>query len=64
MAEKPLALGFHDVALECPDCGDAVTVHAELVTVRHVATDEGVTLRLKVKTRKIEHACGQGRIFE
>jgi hypothetical protein len=61
MADKPLQLGWHDVALDCPDCGDQVVVRVELLTARHIATDEASTLRLKVKTKKTEHACGQGR---
>ena len=59
---KPLALGFHDVALECPDCGEAVVVSVEFVTVRQSATDEGVTLRFKAKHKKTKHTCGQPRL--
>lgn len=61
---KPLDLGWHDVALECPDCHETEVAKVELLTVRHVATDEGITLKLKVKTKKLDHSCGQGRLFE
>lgn len=61
-AAEPLDLGLHKVALQCPDCGDRIVVEVDLVTVRQRATDEGVTLRLKGKSAKVAHLCGQGRL--
>jgi hypothetical protein len=63
-AVKPLGLGWHQVGLECPDCGDTVVANVELLTVRQVATDEAVTLRVKVRAKKLTHTCGQGSLFE
>jgi hypothetical protein len=59
---RPLKLGFYDIGLECPECGETVVVSAEFLTVRQSATDEAVTLRLKIKTKRIEHKCGHARL--
>lgn len=59
---RPLTIGVYDVALECPECGETVVISAQLVTVRQSATDEAVTLRLKVKSKRTEHKCGVPRL--
>lgn len=58
---EPLDLGPHKVALRCPDCDDRVVIEVDLVTVRERATDRGVSLRLKAKSSKVAHLCGQVR---
>lgn len=58
-----LDLGWYDVRLTCPDCGDWAVVAVELGAVRTHVTDEPVTLGVKARSKKVDHQCGQGRLF-
>lgn len=52
-----LVMGFHQVALRCPDCKAVVPIEVELRTVRtHMSEAEATTLRLKLIAKWITGA--------
>lgn len=63
VSDAVLDIGWHPVRLVCPDCGDWVTVAVELTALRQHATDEPITLQVKARSKKVDHQCGQGRLF-
>lgn len=60
---KPPPL-IHWVDLPCPRCGALATVAANLSAVLTTAADEEPTLRLRCRSKAVDHECGQGRLLE
>jgi glycine/serine hydroxymethyltransferase len=59
-----LVMGTYEVALRCPDCEEVAMVGVELTTVLTHASDESATLKLRAKSTKMVHACGQPTLFD
>jgi hypothetical protein len=60
----PLTVGIYWVDLPCPRCGALATVAAHLSAVLTTPTEEEPSLRLKVRSKAVDHECGQGRMLD
>ena len=60
-----LVMGYHQVALRCPDCKAVVPIEVELRTVRtHMSEAEATTLRLKLIAKVVDHRCNEPTLFD
>lgn len=60
----PLTTGIYWVDLPCPRCGALATVGATLSVILTTPQDEEPTLKLRVRSKPVDHACGQGRMLD
>lgn len=59
-----LVMGYHQVALRCPDCKSVVPIEVELRTVRtHISDEEATTLKLKLAAKAVDHRCNEPTLF-
>lgn len=56
----PLRMGFHVVDAPCPRCGLLVEAYVWLSTVLTSPQDDVPTLRVKSKSKPVEHDCRHG----
>lgn len=55
-----LSVGLHTVDAPCPRCGIIVEAHVHLSTVHAQPSDDVPTLRVKAKSKSVEHDCRAG----
>ena len=60
----PLSTGIYWVDLPCPRCGALSTVAAVLSAVLTQPSDDQPSLKLRVRSKAVDHNCGQGRMME
>jgi len=63
MKPQPLTTGLYWVDLPCPRCHALETVAVVLSSVLTTPDEDEPSLRLRAKSRPIDHLCGQGRMI-
>ena len=59
-----IGCGFYEVAIRCPDCKRELAVEAELLSVHTSRSDGEGSLRLALRSKALDHRCGQPSLFE
>lgn len=61
---RTLTPGTYTVDAPCPDCGGIETLLLRVSVVRTSGTDDDTTIRVKSRSRAVDHACGRLRLFD
>lgn len=62
--DRALSPGTYTVDAPCPDCGGLETLLLRVSVVRTSGTDDECTIRLRARSRAVDHACGRLRLFD
>ncbi|GAB3889013.1 hypothetical protein [Terrabacter terrigena] len=60
----PLSIGTHIVDVPCPRCGSLETILVRLSSVLTEGTGDDTTLKLRARSKAVDHMCGSRRLLD